>query len=146
MIKFDHVAIVVRDIEKATRFYKELFGWEQPKSGPKGKIQEVNMPGVRLRFTPLVLNDLSIELMEPKEGPWFKRLKEKGEGICKICVAVDDIDEFANKVEKMGLKPLDRLMQPLVKEKYVVGTLGGRFFYLPVDKTFGTYIEVLEER
>lgn len=144
-VKFDHIGIVVKDLEKAIEFYSGVFGFRQPKTGPYSRVLEVDKPGYKLRYVLLSANGVSIELLEPKEGPWTKRLEEKGEGaICELCIEVDDIEEFHDKIKKMGITPVGRFGQSLVEEKYVEAPSGARFIYLPLDKTYGTLIEVLE--
>lgn len=141
---FDHVGIVVRDVEKAVRFYSEVLGWKLPTEGPYSKILTVDVPGEKIRYAMLSSRENYLELLEPHEGVWLDYLREKGEGaICELCVLVDDIVKARRELEAKGVVPTDRFKKPL-KEGFMEAPSGSRYFYLPEDQTLGTWIEVLE--
>lgn len=144
-LRFDHAGIVVRNLEESIRFYSEVFGFRQPKTGPYSKTLIVDEPGYKLRYALLEADGFFIEFLEPKEGPWVKRLEEKGEGsICEICVVVDNVEEFYDRMKNRGITPVDRFGKPLVGKKYVEAPSGAKFMYLAPTETHGTMIEVLE--
>jgi len=141
---FDHVGIVVRDVEKAVQFYSEVLGWKLPVEGPYSKILTVDVPGEKIRYAMLSSRENYLELLEPHEGVWLDYLNEKGEGaICELCVLVDDIEEARRELESKGIVPTDRFKNPL-REGYMEAPSGSRYFYLPEDQTHGTWIEILE--
>jgi methylmalonyl-CoA epimerase len=142
--KFDHIGIVVKDVEKTVKFYTEVLGWKLPEEGPYSKILQVDVPGERIKYAMLESGGTYVEFLEPEEGLWLEYLKTKGEGaICEMCVLVDDIGEARKKVVKMGLVPMDRFNKPL-KEEYMEAPSGSRYFYLHPEDTFGTWIEILQ--
>jgi methylmalonyl-CoA epimerase len=142
--KYDHVGIVVRDVEKAVRFYSEVLGWKMPESGPYSKILQVDVPGEKIKYAMLSSGETYIELIEPEEGLWLTYLEERGEGaMCELCVVVDDIEEARKNLEAIGIEPMDRFNEPL-KEKFMEAPSGSRYFYLPPEETFGTWIEILQ--
>lgn len=144
-VKFDHVGIVVEDLEKSIKFYSDVFGFKQPKTGPYSKILIVDKPRYKVRYAMLTNNGFFIELLEGKEGPWEERLKEKGQGaICEMCFAVDNIEKFHDEIEKQGMTPVDGYGTPLVDKKYVEAPSGSRFIYLRPKETNGTLIEILQ--
>jgi methylmalonyl-CoA/ethylmalonyl-CoA epimerase len=140
-IKFDHVGIVVKDIGKVAKFYKEALGCKA------GKIYQVDVPGYKLKYALLPIGEDYVELLEPETGPWIKRLEERGEGsLWELCFEVDDIEAFYDKMKKRGIILTDRFDQPLIEKKYVEVPTGSRFAYMPRDKTYGTWVEILERR
>jgi len=143
--KLDHVGIVVSNLEKAMKFYSEMFGWKVPDEPPYNKILEIDVPGERTRYALLKANENTyVELLQPIEGPWLRRLKERGEGaMWELCIEVEDMQKFLKEIEKRGVKPLDRFDQPTDK-KYELAPSGAKFLYLPPEKCFGTWIEILE--
>lgn len=144
-MKFDHIGIVVKDLDKAIKFYSEVFGFRIPETGPYSKILEIDQPGYKIRYVLLEANGVYIELLEPKKGPWLKRLEERGEGsIWEVCFEVEDIDEAYDEFNNMGITPTDRFDRPLAKGRYTVSPSGARFMHLPLDKTYGTWIEILD--
>ncbi len=145
----DHIGILVKDINKAIKFYGKLLGWKIPEEEPyKGKIGFVDTPGHKYKYAMLKApNNVYLELLEPVEGPWVKTLKEKGEGtFSEICVEVDDIEELADHFREMGITLLDAdIKTPIGKEKkYVVTPSGNKIFYVPLEKTMGTQWEFIQ--
>jgi len=95
--KLHHVAVVVRDIDKAVDYYQSLgiatVGREVifPESKPK----------IRAKF--VQIGSLPIELIQPVEGEssYKEFLDSKGEGVQHIAFAVDNLDnEMAKLVDK----------------------------------------------
>ncbi|MFW9801750.1 MAG: VOC family protein [Candidatus Thorarchaeota archaeon] len=141
---FDHIGIVVSDIEKAIEFYSEVLGWNLPSEGPYSRILNVNIPGEKIRYVMLSSGDTYLELIEPQEGVWMEYLEEKGEGaICELCVLVDDIKAARSIIESKGICPCDRFGNPL-KDEFEEAPSGSRYFYLSSEDSFGTWIEILE--
>jgi len=95
--KLHHVAVVVRDIDKAVEYYQSLgiatVGREVifPESKPK----------IRAKF--VQIGSLPIELIQPVEGEssYKEFLDSKGEGVQHIAFAVHNLDnEMAKLVDK----------------------------------------------
>ena len=100
---------VVRDIEKACRYYESVFG-----TGPFSDVIDVNMDGALLRGKPVETTikvafvqsgDVQIELIEPVVGKnlYTEFLETRGEGIHHLAYKVDDIEAVkAVYTEKVG--------------------------------------------
>ena len=100
---------VVRDIEKACRYYESVFG-----TGPFSDVIDVNMDGALLRGKPVETTikvafvqsgDVQIELIEPVVGKnlYTEFLETRGEGIHHLAYKVDDIEAIkAVFTEKVG--------------------------------------------
>jgi methylmalonyl-CoA/ethylmalonyl-CoA epimerase len=100
---------VVRDIEKACRYYESVFG-----TGPFSDVIDVNMDGALLRGKPVETaikvafvqsGDVQIELIEPVVGKnlYTEFLETRGEGIHHLAYKVDDIEAIkAVFTEKVG--------------------------------------------
>ena len=141
---FDHVGIVVSDLEKSVKFYTEVLGWALPSEGPYSKILEVDVPGEKIKYAMLSSGETYLELIEPQEGVWLEYLEQRGDGaICELCVLVDDIERARKYIESKGITPYDRFRNPL-KHKFEKAPSGSKYFYLPTEDTFGTWIEILE--
>ena len=141
---FDHVGIVVKDIEKAIAFYSEVLGWKMPTKGVYSSILHMNTPGEKMKYAMLSSGDTYIELIEPEEGTWSEYLVDKGEGaICELCVRVEDVQEAISVLEAKGMTPMDWSNKPLT-EKFMIAPSGSKCFYLPKEKTNGTLIEFLQ--
>ena len=127
--KFHHVSVVVRDMEKAIKFYEALgIGPFPPLLGPQGKVPlaDKTLQGnpaeweLDLRHAEGGVGDLTFELIQPLEGdtPVKEFLEEKGEGIQHIGFFVDDIEQETAKMAEKGFKITQSAETPTVKWAY----------------------------
>lgn len=134
------VQILVDNVEKAVNFYHSLFGWEISKKPPYNEILE--QANGKVAF--LDANGVYLELVEPTSGERLNYLKAKGRGYIRLYgVEVNDIEEFTQKIKELGITPVDGEGNPI--EHFIRTTSGGaKVFLLPIDKTLGTKIEIIE--
>ncbi|MBU2536785.1 MAG: VOC family protein [Chloroflexi bacterium] len=97
--KLHHIAVIVRDIDKAVQYYQSLgiatVGREVifPESKPK----------IRAKF--VEVGSIPIEFIQPLEGEssrYKEFLDSKGEGVQHIAFAVDNLDGEADKLVDKG--------------------------------------------
>lgn len=142
--KFHHVAVIVRDMNKAIEHYRTLeIGPFPPFIGPEGTtpLAEKTAYGqpsdysIDLRHAEGGVGDLCFELIEPLAGetPAREFLEKKGEGIHHIGFTVDDIDRETAKLAKKGF----RITQSGV-------TPGARWAYYDTDAIGGVSIELIQ--
>ena len=64
----DHVAISVKDMEKAIAFYRDVVGMEKvfDREFAEGMAKLIGVPGTRVRIVHMKLNDSVIELFDYK--------------------------------------------------------------------------------
>ncbi len=100
--KIDHIAIAVKDAQKAAKFYTEQLGL------PLGAVQEVAYDKVKIAFLPV--GDSEIELVEPldPQGGVASFIERKGEGLHHICFEVDDINSELKKLVDQGVQVIDK--------------------------------------
>ena len=98
--KIDHVAILVRDLEKAGRLYADLFGAEF--SGPN----EVKNLDIRNLLSPL-----GIELVSPlsPDGAMARTLERRGEGLTMLSLKVPNVAEAAAEMKARGIRQIGAL-------------------------------------
>jgi glyoxylase I family protein len=84
--KFDHLAIVVEDLEKSVGFYTDFLGFT--------KVSEVEDKPAGLHVVFVRRDPLTIELIKPSDGRKI--------GLNHIAFAVDDMDAELAKVQKRG--------------------------------------------
>jgi methylmalonyl-CoA/ethylmalonyl-CoA epimerase len=101
--KIHHVAIAVRNLDKALNLYESLFGLKA------SKIETVPEQGVKTALIP-VGDGSKIEFLEPIDpnGGVAKFLKSRGEGIHHICLEVDNIDQTLNTIAEKGCQLIDK--------------------------------------
>jgi len=99
--KIDHIAVAVRDVEKAAEFYQKVLGLEL------GGVEVVEGMNVKVGFIPI--GETRIELVQPLDptSGLAKFLEKKGEGIHHICYEVDDIHEALAVYKARGAQMID---------------------------------------
>jgi len=97
----DHIGIAVKSIETALPFYIESLGLKCM------AVEVVETEGVRVAF--LDANNVKIELLEPlnNEGPVFKFIEKRGEGIHHIAFGVQSIEERISELKEKGVRMLN---------------------------------------
>jgi lactoylglutathione lyase/methylmalonyl-CoA/ethylmalonyl-CoA epimerase len=130
--RIDHIAIIVRNIEQALVFYRDILGIMP------GEIKEVPTEQVRIAFLPLGGPDGSeIELIEPTstDSSLSKFLEKRGEGLHHICLEVDDIDSALLEMQEKGTPVLDK--QPRIAAE-------GRAIFIHPKAANGVLLELVE--
>ena len=87
--KLHHIAVVVRDIDKAVEYYQSL----GIASVGREVIFSESKPKIRAKF--VQIGSVPIEFIQPIEGEsgYKEFLDSKGEGVQHIAFAVDNLDE-----------------------------------------------------
>lgn len=95
--KIDHIAVVVKDIDKAAKAYAEMFGFQV--------VEKMDGPGGEFTSVMMARGDIRVELFQPlKEGSFSKFLEEKGGGLHHISFATDDIAKEMKNLKVHGRK------------------------------------------
>lgn len=131
--RIDHVAIIVRNIEQALAFYRDILGIIP------GEIRDIPTEQVRIAFLPLGgPGGSEIELIEPisPDSSLAKFLEKRGEGLHHICFEVDDIEVALQEMRERGAPVLDQ--QPRVAAE-------GRAIFVHPKGTNGVLLELLEK-
>jgi len=133
LLKIDHIAIVVNDLENALRVYQDALGL------PLERVEEVPAEQVKTAFLPLPQGDSEIELVQPTtdDSGVARFLAKRGEGIHHICLRVDDIDAAIKAMTAKGLHVLD--------DKPRVGSEGQKYIFIHPKTTHGVLLELYEK-
>ena len=130
--KFNHVAIVVPDLEEAAIKYKKVLG------ANVSKISDYPEHGVSVVF--VELENTKIELMFPygENSPIKKFLdKNKNGSIHHICIEVDNIESEIKRIISNGIRVLN--------EKPKSGADNKKICFLHPKDTCGVLIELSQE-
>jgi len=95
--KIDHIAIVVKDVEKAAKLYADMFGFKvvEKMGGPGGEFTSIMMSA----------GDIRVELFQPlKSGSFSKFLEERGGGLHHVSFLTDDIVKELKTLKAQGRK------------------------------------------
>ena len=121
MIKhFDHVTIVVRDVEKAKKFFG-LLGFEDAISvviSGEEMSRYMGIDGIEAEHVTLALADASpqqeVQLLkyrhpDPIPDPSITKLNKLG--FNHVCFAVDDLEAELRKLRASGVEPQNDIME-----------------------------------
>ena len=99
--RIHHVAVVVRDLEVALAFYRDILGLELE------VVQEMAHDRVRIAFLPI--GESKLELVEPTDGTTgvARFLASKGEGFHHVCLEVANLSESLTRLAIDGVELID---------------------------------------
>jgi len=100
--KVHHVALIVRSIEEAGRFWRETLGLELE------SVMDIGSDRVRIAF--LTVGESKVELVEPTDGTTgvARFLAAKGEGFHHVCFEVSDLAQALVAIGAQGVELIDR--------------------------------------
>ena len=127
--KIHHLAIAVKDLEEALRFYRDTLGL------PVHEQAVREDQGVKAAL--LTIGESEIELLEPlgPDTPVGRFLERRGEGILHMCLHTDDFDKELADLKANGVELIDQEpRQGLV----------GRICFLHPRSTKGVLVELAQ--
>jgi methylmalonyl-CoA/ethylmalonyl-CoA epimerase len=128
--KINHVAIVVDDIDKALRFWRDSLDMEV------NHVEDLEDQKVVVAF--LSAGESEIELVKPtQEDTGVTRfLRKHGPGIHHICFEVNDIVTTLDHLKTKGIR--------LINEEPVIGAGGKLVAFVHPESTHGVLLELYE--
>ena len=122
--KIDHIAINVRDLAKAGKFFADLLGTQFSRAAVFKEID--------LRSS---VDPLGIELVEPltPDGPTARAIERRGEGVSLLSFKVSGLEDAVAEMESRGIRLVARIDRAKMKAA----------IFHPKD-TYGTLIELME--
>ncbi len=96
-----HVAVVVREMDRAVAFYRDTLGLALE------TVMPIPTDGVRIAFLPV--GESKVELVEPTDPSTgvARFLESKGEGFHHVCFEVDNLAETLLRLEIDGVELID---------------------------------------
>lgn len=128
--RISHVAIVVDDIDRALKFWRDTLGLEVT------HVEDVPDEHSIVAFLPT--GESEVELVKPttEDSGVARFLDRRGPGIHHICFEVDDIETCIEILRARGVK--------MVNPEPVIGTGGKRIAFIHPESTHGVLIELYE--
>ncbi len=126
----DHVAVAVTDLDAGVRTWQANFGLPLERTG--------EVPALGIRQAILPLGSAFVELISPlgDEGPVAAFLKERGEGMYLVSLAVANLDAAVAALRGRGLRVGDP----------AGGSGGTRLAFISPRSTHGVTIQLIERR
>jgi len=130
VIRIDHIAVVVEDIENARRFYEDALGLNLT------HVENVEEQGSIVAFFPT--GGSEIELVQPTtdDSGVARYLAKRGPGIHHICLEVDNIQATLDDLKAKGVE--------LINETPVTGSGGKQIAFIHPRSTSGVLIELYQ--
>jgi methylmalonyl-CoA/ethylmalonyl-CoA epimerase len=127
--RIHHVAIVVREMERALRVFRDVLGI------PLGKRATVLDQGVHAALLPMP--DGEIELLEPADpaGGVARFLQKRGEGFHHLCFETPDVGSALARAKAADLPLIDHAPRP---------GLAGRIAFLHPKASHGVLVEMAQ--
>jgi methylmalonyl-CoA/ethylmalonyl-CoA epimerase len=127
--RIHHVSVVVRDMEEAFVFYRDILGL------PLSKITVVEDQGVKAALLPV--GEAEIELLEPinPDAGVTRFLERRGEGLHHLCLETDDIESELARLKDRGVELIDQ--EPRIG-------LAGRVCFLHPRALHGMLVELAQ--
>jgi methylmalonyl-CoA epimerase len=123
----DHIAIAVRSIAEARRFYEAV-------GLAVSHVEEVPQEGVRVAFIPV--GDTHIELLEPldEESTVARFLARRGPGLHHLCLRSGDVAGDDRWLRAAGCR--------LLREAPTAGAGGARVQFVHPESASGVLVEL----
>ena len=101
VLKINHVAIAVPNIEESLPFWQEALGVEMTHT------EDVPTQKSRVGFLPI--GESEVELVQPtaEDTGVARFIEKKGSGLHHICLEVDDIESMIEQLLAKGVKMID---------------------------------------
>ena len=128
--QINHVAVVVDDMEKALRFWRDALGMELH------ELRDVPAEKSQVAFLPLPGSD--VELVQPttEDSGIAKYLAKRGPGMHHICLEVDDIDEMLQQLRSKHIR--------LINDEPRTAADGKKYAFIHPESTAGVLVELYQ--
>ncbi|MDD5126952.1 MAG: VOC family protein [Dehalococcoidales bacterium] len=125
--RLSHVAIMVKDMDKAGKLFKDLFGFE---FDPPHITKETDT-------RTLMAAKQNVEIVAPltADGPASKSLEKRGEGLTMMAFDVENLEEAIKDMQAHNIRMIGRADLPI----------GKTASFHPKD-LFGVMVELIERR
>ena len=129
VIRINHVAVVVEDIESALEFWRDALGIHLD------HIEDVPSQQAKVAFLPV--GGSEVELVQPtsEDSGTTRFLREKGGGMHHLCLQVDDILAMLANLKEKGVRLINE--EPLQLE-------GRKMAFIHPKSTGGVLVELYD--
>jgi len=130
VLRIDHIAVLVEDLEAPLKFWQEALGLELT------HIQDVPVEMAQIAFLPI--GGIEIELVRPMtlDSGLGRFLEKRGPGMHHICLEVDDILGMLAQLREKGVQ--------LINEEPKVSADGRKYAFIHPKSANGVMVELYE--
>jgi methylmalonyl-CoA/ethylmalonyl-CoA epimerase len=130
ILRIDHIAVVVEDIEMTLAFWRDALGLQL------AHIEDVPEQKSEVAFLPV--GQSTVELVQPTtdDSGVAKYLQKRGPGMHHICFEVDDIEGALRQLKARGVR--------LINKAPVPGAGGKQVAFIHPESTSGVLVELYQ--
>ena len=128
MIKINHIAIVVSDLEAARLFWVEALGL------PLERVASVPEEGVDVAFLPAGEGEIELLQATDPESGVARFLEKRGPGLHHLCLEVDDLEGALARLRAAGVE--------LITEEPRYNAGGRAYAFIHPRSTGGVLVEL----
>jgi methylmalonyl-CoA/ethylmalonyl-CoA epimerase len=128
ILRVDHIAIVVPEIDSALNFWQEALGL------PLEHVEEIPEQETAVAMMPV--GESEIELVQPtsETSGMAKYMTKRGPGLHHICFEVDDIEATLAELKAKGIR--------LINKEPVIGAGGKKVAFVHPKSASGVLVEL----
>jgi methylmalonyl-CoA/ethylmalonyl-CoA epimerase len=128
--KINHVAVVVEDMDKALRFWRDTLGMDFKEQ------MDITTEASAVAFLPVGESDLELVKPTSQDSGIAKYLAKRGPGMHHICLEVDDLMAMVSKLKQSGIR--------LINEQPRLGHGGRQYAFVHPESTGGVLVELYQ--
>lgn len=129
IIKINHVAIVVENIDEALKFWRDALGLSMD------HLEDVPSQQSQVAFLPVGSSEVELVAPTADDSGMAKYLDNKGPGMHHLCFEVSNIEEILLKLKEKGVRLINETPQELP---------GRKMAFIHPKSTGGVLIELYE--
>ena len=131
VLRIDHIAVLVDDLEKTLAFWRDGLGMEL------SHLEDVPAEKSMVAFLPVAGSE--VELVKPTtdDSGLARYLEKRGPGMHHLCLEVDDIEGMLARLKGAGVQ--------LINETPLTGSSGKRYAFVHPKSANGVMVELYEQ-
>lgn len=130
IIKINHIAIVVDDLDSALEFWRDCLGMQL------AQVKDVPEQNVSVAFLPSGESKIELVMPTSDETGIAHYLAKRGPGMHHVCFEVDDIEIMLAELLSKGVR--------LIDEQPRIGKDAKKYAFIHPESTGGVLVELYE--
>jgi methylmalonyl-CoA/ethylmalonyl-CoA epimerase len=126
----NHVAVVVDDMEKSLKFWRDALGIELH------ELRDVPAEKSQVAFLPLAGAEVELVMPTTEDSGIAKYLAKRGQGLHHLCLEVDDIEGMMAQLRSKDIR--------LINEEPRTAADGKKYAFIHPESTGGVLVELYQ--
>lgn len=126
----NHVAVVVDDMEKSLKFWRDALGIELH------ELRDVAAEKSQVAFLPIAGAEIELVMPTTDDSGIAKYLAKRGPGMHHLCLEVDDLDGMMSQLKANDIR--------LINEEPRTAADGKKYAFIHPESTGGVLVELYQ--